>query len=67
MLYAQWRFRGVDPWVAHNGRHPRQGEPMWPSRLNALLVAFAWEAAEREKDVQDLKEGLMDAFGGGQE
>lgn len=36
---------------------------MWPSRLHALLTAFAWEAAERERDVADFKEGFEDTLG----
>lgn len=66
MLYAQWRYRGVCPWEAYNGRPKRAGEPVWPSRLEALLSAFAWEAAERERDVADLNDALEAVFGGGE-
>lgn len=38
---------------------------MWPSRLDALLTAFAWEAAERERDVADFKEAFDGVLGGG--
>jgi hypothetical protein len=64
VLYAQWRYRGISPWEAYHGRPPAAGEPVWPSRLEALLSSFAWEAAERERDVADLKEILGEMFGG---
>lgn len=61
MLYAQWRFRGVCPWEAYNRRpKPPEGVP-WPSRLEAVLSAFAWYAAERERDVAD----AVASFGSG--
>jgi hypothetical protein len=63
-LYAQWRFRGIDPWVAYNGRVPRSGEVVWPSRLEAVLTAFAIEAAQRERDSGDILQAIS-AFGGG--
>lgn len=37
---------------------------MWPSRLEAVLSAFAWEAAERERDMSDIKEALEAVFPG---
>lgn len=63
MLYAQWRFRGVDPWESWNGRRPREGEIVWTSRREALLSAFAWEAAERERDVTDVLQALRELSG----
>lgn len=36
---------------------------MWPSRLTALLAAFAWEAAECERAPRDLHEALGSMFG----
>ena len=65
MLYAQWRFRGICPWEAHN-RRPKVGPDgvsrvAWPSRLEALMSAFAWYAADRERDVMDAVEAFSQA------
>lgn len=48
-LYADWRFRGLDPFTAYGGR----GEPQFPSRVEALEVAFAEYAALQESLVGD--------------
>lgn len=39
------------------------GEPLWPDRVQGLLTAFAWEAANRERDVADLTEALAGMLG----
>ena len=57
-----WRFRGVDPWEAHNPALAAAGiGPAWPSRHDAMLTAFAAEAAENERAARDIR----DAFAGG--
>jgi hypothetical protein len=40
---------------------PPGGVP-WPSRLEALLSAFAWEAAERERDTLVVLERFDERF-----
>lgn len=40
---------------------PDGGVP-WPSRLEALLSAFAWEAAERERDGLSFMEKFDERF-----
>jgi hypothetical protein len=60
-LFALWRYRGIDPYAAHNG--PGAGEPVWPGRVEALLTAFALYAAE----VDGAPQALVEAFGGDDE
>lgn len=60
-LYAQWRFRGIDPFVAFNGEGC--SDPPWPGRLEAVMTAFAMEAAMHERAPTDLMQ-LVPAMAG---
>lgn len=56
MLYGQWRFRGLDPFVVLYG--DTQPGP-WESRREAVLTAFAIHAAASEGATKD----FIEAFG----
>jgi len=44
--------------VVWNHRKRPEGGVKWPSRVEALMTAFAWEAADRERDVRDAVEAF---------
>ncbi|MCA1571141.1 MAG: hypothetical protein LC798_12660 [Chloroflexi bacterium] len=53
MLYAIWRFRGLDPWAALGG----QGTP--PAGYHEeLLTGFALHAAQQERAIADIAEAF---------
>lgn len=62
-LYAQWRFRGLDPYEAYNG--PGCSASPWPGRVEAVLTAFAIEAASNERAGSDLAEMIPAMLGAG--
>jgi hypothetical protein len=57
-----WRFEGKRPFEAFHDRPPREGEPMWPSREQALVQAFTIEAGLRERDGNTLLRAIASAF-----
>lgn len=64
-LYAQWRFRGIDPYVTYNGVGCLASP--WPGRVEAVMTAFAIEAAMFEaapSNLMQLLPGVMGAMGG---
>lgn len=62
-LYAQWRFRGIDPYVALNGVEAPPSP--WPGRVEAVMTAFAMEAAGHERAMSDMAEVLPSIMGMG--
>jgi hypothetical protein len=60
-LYAMWRFRGIDPYEAFNPA----GCPAspWPGRVEAVLTAFAMEAAGHERAMSDVAEMIPAMLG----
>lgn len=61
MLYAQWRFRGQDPYAVLFG----DLEPgPWPSRREAVLTAFATYAADAEHAALNFMEAFAGTMGG---
>lgn len=61
MLYAQWRYRGLDPYVATYG--DKEPGP-WPARHEAVLTAFAIHAALTEGATKDFLDAFGDGLGG---
>jgi hypothetical protein len=60
-LYAQWRFRGLDPFEALNGAGV---ECPWPARREAVLFGFALHAADHERTAAAGAAALPGVMGG---
>lgn len=65
VLYSQWRFRNIDPVVALRGRESAEDSPPWPSRLEAVMAAFAMHAAEAEGGASEFVRAFAEVSAGG--